>query len=151
MWSVPSPQREAASIKFAEQIAAFANRRGGVMLIGVANDTHEIVGVNKPENRIKRIETVVRKYIDVKVDFVRTRAVSFDGAGVPRTCLIIVVGRTEHPVGVRQTKDSYTYPLRVGPGLERVSREQIQATKVGVKGVSFSFASELAEWIGNVV
>ena len=148
MWSAPPPQREAATIKFVEDVAAFANNRGGVLIIGVTNDTHEIVGVDKPENRIKKIEAVLRNYTDAQVDFVRIRAVPF--AGVARPCIIIVVGKTKMPVGVRQLNNSYSYPLRVGPGIERVSRKQISATKAFMKGTEFTFASELAEWVSDV-
>ena len=149
MWSAPSDQRKAATIKFAEEVAAFANNRGGVLIIGVTNYTHSIVGVDKPEDRIKKIEAVLRKYTDVQVDFVRIRSVPFDG--VARPCIIIVVGKTKTPVGVRQLNNSYSYPLRVGPGIERVSQKQIWATKDFMKGTEFKFASELEAWVSDVV
>lgn len=148
MWSAPSDQKKAATIKFAEEVAAFANNRGGVLIIGVTNHTHSIVGVAKPEDRIKNIEAALRKYTDAQVDFVRIRAVPFDG--VARPCIIIVVGKTKTPVGVRQLNNSYSYPLRVGPGIERVSQKQIWATKDFMKGTEFKFASELEAWVSDV-
>lgn len=148
MWSAPPRQKEAATINFVEDVAAFANNRGGILIIGVTNDTHEIIGVDRPENRIKKIEAVLRNYTDAQVDFVRVRAVPF--AGVARPCIIIVVGKAEMPVGVRQLNLSYSYPLRVGPGIERVSRKQISATKSFMKGTEFTFASELAEWVSDI-
>jgi Putative DNA-binding domain len=121
MWSVTSAQKEAAAIKFCERVASFANREGGILLIGVTNMTHEIVGVPDPENKIKEIESALRRYTDAQGDVVHIRAVPFEVAGSPRPpCLIVVVGRTEAPVGVRQVNSSYTFPLRVG--LDRASR-----------------------------
>ncbi|HVF58655.1 MAG TPA: ATP-binding protein [Thermoanaerobaculia bacterium] len=150
MWSAQQPHKEAATIEFVEDVAAFANNRGGVLIIGVTNDTHEIVGVDKPENRIKKIEAVIRKYADAPiVDFARVRAVPF--AGVTRPCIIIVVGRTDTPIGVRQPNNNYSYPLRVGSGKERVSQKQISATKAHMKGTEFKFASELEAWVSDVV
>jgi hypothetical protein len=150
MWSAPSDHKKAATINFVEDVAAFANNRGGVLIIGVTNNTHEIIGVDKAENRVKKIERVIRDYTDAPpvVDFVRIRAVPFDGVTMP--CIIIVVGKTELPVGVRQLNDTYSYPLRVGPGIERVSQKQIRATKDFMKGTEFKFASELEAWISDV-
>lgn len=150
MWSAPQAQREAAAIKLSEDVAAFANNRGGILLIGVTNDTHTIVGVADPENRIKQIERVLRKYTDPQADFVRVRAVSLDDAGVTKTCVVIVVGQTEVPIGVRQRNNNYSYPLRVGPGIERVSRERIAVAKTYIKGTAFAFAAELEAWICDV-
>jgi hypothetical protein len=150
MWAAPSGQRITSEIQFGESVAAFANKRGGIMIIGVTNDTHAIVGVRDPENRIKQIETVLRKHTDADVDFVRVREVSVDDAGEMKTCVIIVIGQTAVPVGVRQRNNYYSYPLRVGPGFERVSREQIWARKAHMKGTTFSFAAELAAWVSDV-
>lgn len=148
MWSAPSDHKEAATINFVEDVAAFANNRGGFLIVGVTNGTHEIVGVDKAENRIKKIEAVLRKYTDAQVDFVRIRAVPFDG--VTKPCIIIVVGKTKMPVGVRQLNNNYSYPLRVGPGIERVSQKQISETKNFMKGTEFKFASELEAWVSDI-
>jgi len=121
------------------------------LLIGITNDTHEIRGIVDPENRIKQIEIVLRKYTDAQVDFVRIRAVPYDDSCVTRPCLIVVVGQTEAPIGVRQKDNTYSFPLRVGPGTERVSREEIWAKKAHMKGTSFSFAAELEAWVADVV
>jgi hypothetical protein len=150
MWSSRSEGKKDAAIKFAECVAAFANKRGGLLLIGITNSTHEIRGVDDAENRIKHIETVLRKYIEPQVDFVRTRTVPIEGGLTPPPCIVIVVGQTDVPIGVRQKNNSYSYPLRVGSGIERVSREQIMATKAHMKGTIFHFASELAMWVSDV-
>jgi schlafen family protein len=150
MWSAPSQHRRAATISLVEDIAAFANNRGGILIIGITNDAHAIVGVDRPENRIKNIEDVLRRYTDAQAGFVRIRAVPFDNAGTTRNCIIVVVGKTTVPIGVRQLNGSYSYPLRVGPGLERVSREQISRTKAHMMGTDFTFASELAAWVSDV-
>jgi hypothetical protein len=150
MWSTaaPSNQKQAAAVEFVEDVAAFANHRGGILIIGVTNNTHEIVGVDDPENRIKQIENVIRRYTDATVvDFVRIRAVPFDGVAKP--CIIIVVGKTDTPIGVCQERNRYSYPLRVGPGKENVSQKKIWATKNFTKGPEFKFAAELEAWVSD--
>jgi Putative DNA-binding domain len=145
MWSCPREQRAAASVVFVEDVAAFANNRGGVLILGITNTTHSIVGISDAENRLKHLETTLRSRIDTSTDFVRARAVPV-GA---RTCIIIVVGQTADPVGVKQVNNTYTYPVRVGPGIERLSRSDVYRRKPHhLKGTSFEFAAELAAWVG---
>jgi Putative DNA-binding domain len=125
MWSAPQLRKEAATIEFVEDVAAFANNRGGVLIIGVTNDTHEIVGVDKPENRIKKIEAVIRKYTDaLVVDFVRIRAVFF--AGVTRPCIIIVVGENRHTDWCTSAKQQLFLPASRG------SRERTCVAKADI-------------------
>jgi hypothetical protein len=147
MWSCPPERKAAATVTFAEDVAAFANSRGGMLLIGIADDTHAIVGVDDAENRIKHMHSVLRARIDCPADFIRVRAVQLPVSSALLSCLIVVVGRTSVPVGVRQVNDSYSYPLRVGPGIGRVSRNEVATTKAHMKGTSFAFAADLATWV----
>jgi len=144
MWSCPPEKRSVASVTLAEDVAAFANNRGGILIIGVTDRTREVVGITDVENRAKHVESVLRSHIDYAADFFRVRTVPLSGT----TCLVIVVGQTPQPVGVRQVNNNYSYPLRVGPGIERVSRSAISARKPYMKGTSFAFAAELASWVG---
>lgn len=144
MWSCPREKRAAASVVFAEDVAAFANNRGGVLILGITN-TRSIVGVSDAENRLKHLETTLRSRIDTSTDFVRARAVPVE----TRTCIIIVVGQTKDAVGVKQVNNTYAYPVRVGPGIERLSRSDVYRRKPHhLKGTSFEFAAELAAWVG---
>lgn len=150
MWTGPSSKKEEAIIDFVEGVAAFANNRGGILIIGITNRTREIVGVSEPETRIKGLETALRNFTDSDVNYVRIRALPLCEGGATRTCIIIVVGKADRAIGVRQKNSSYSYPLRIGSGMDRVSREQISAAKAHVKGVEFSFVSELAAWVADV-
>jgi hypothetical protein len=144
MWACPPHRRERASVVFAEDVAAFANHRGGILIIGVTDSAHVVVGVPDTENRLKHIESVLQALLDCPADFYRARTVRLDSA----TCIVIVIGETARPVGVRQVNNSYTYPKRVGPGIERLSRSDVYARKLHAKGTSFAFAAELATWVG---
>lgn len=149
VWDASGGQKELAAIRFVERVAAFANNRGGVLIIGVADKTHTIVGVRDPESRIKHILRMLNTYADAEADFVKVRAVNVGQAGVKRICVIIVVGETDSPVGVRQKDKSYAYPLRVGPGIDRVSRAALLNRKAHKKGTSFAFTRELNEWVSR--
>ena len=52
---VSQPSRQS----FADELAAFANSRGGVIVLGVEDDTREILGI--PLDRIDNVERYVRE------------------------------------------------------------------------------------------
>ena len=53
MWHVKHKEKEEAELKFAEQIAAFANTNGGVLIIGITDKPpRKIIGVQDLENKI---------------------------------------------------------------------------------------------------
>lgn len=147
VWGCPREMREAAAVKFAEDIAAFANKRGGVLLIGIRDQSHQIIGVDDVENRIKHMEEMIRNRTDCSSDYFRVRAVQVSTPTAPVMCIVVVVGRTTVPVGVRQTNNSYTYPVRVGPGIERVAYKALLPSKDHMKGTTYEFAAELATWV----
>ena len=149
MFSTHGRKKRAAAIKFAERIAAFANHRGGIMLIGITNEAHDIVGVSDAEDKLKHIELVLQNHLDTHANFVRARALPLDTAST-KSSLVVVVGQTDLPVGVLQEDGGVIYPIRVGPGTERMPREKISKRKQFFKGPSFSFVSELAEWVSDI-
>jgi len=52
---VTAPQRES----LADELAAFANGRGGVLVLGVEDETREIVGI--PIEKLDAVESLVRE------------------------------------------------------------------------------------------
>lgn len=147
VWEAPGDRKKAAAIRFVERVAAFANGRGGVLLIGVADKTHEVVGVRDPEDRMKHIQSMISRYAEADSEFVKVRTVDIEQTGVRKTCIVVAVGETESPVGVQLENGSYVYPLRVASGTERISRKELVQRKAHKKGTSFAFTRELNEWV----
>jgi hypothetical protein len=143
MWHASPSERPRLVVQFAEDLAALANNRGGIILVGINNSDHRVVGVDDIENRLKHLEEIRRTHVETEAAFVRMRSVTVAG----RACIVIIVGQTAEPVAVKQLNGSYSYPLRVGPGIQRVSRDEISSSKQHLKGVSFAFVSELAAWV----
>lgn len=147
VWHMPANDRELGVVQFAEDVAAFANRRGGILIIGVS-DSRSVVGVTDVENRVKHIANMIRTQTDLREDVIRVHALDVEViAGDIRTCLVIVVGRTIAPVGVRQRNGHFSYPRRVGAGVERVSRDDIAAEKALTTKPAFAFLAELVTWV----
>jgi hypothetical protein len=147
MWHVEkNPEKEQAKVIFCEDVACFANARGGVLIVGV-DDKREIVGLgsgHELESRLKFAADVLSKQIEYPRDFSRLRQVVVPGKdGTDRVCLVIVIAQTREPVAVRDDASRYTYPVRRETGLTRVSRRELSEAKTQVKSDNHEFQREL--------
>ena len=96
IWHVQNdPAKRKAQVRFAEDVASFANTTGGVLIIGV-NDKRQIVGVGSDrelESRLKVAADVIARFIEYARDIVSFRQIVLADQGKERVCLIIVVPR----------------------------------------------------------
>ena len=54
MWHIKNKEKEESKIKFCEQIAAFANVNGGVLIVGITNKPpRRVIGIQDLENKLK--------------------------------------------------------------------------------------------------
>ncbi len=95
----------------ADEIAAFANTRGGVLLLGVDDKTREVLGI--PVERLDAVEALVRQACEDSVTPPATplieRMTLPDSAGVPQPILRVDVSRS---LFVHQSPGGYFH--RVG-------------------------------------
>jgi predicted HTH transcriptional regulator len=94
----------------ADELAAFANWRAGVLLLGVDDKTHEVLGI--PVERLDAVETFVRNVCNdrlkpaLPVTILRIELP--DSAGTPRAVLKVEVPRS---LFVHQSPGGYFYRL----------------------------------------
>jgi predicted HTH transcriptional regulator len=128
IWHVQGePERTAAKVDFAENVASFANSTGGVLIIGVT-DKREIVGVGdgrQLENRLKMARDVLANHIEYDRDIAVFRQIPIMESSSVTICLIIIVSLAYVPVGVGDGNGRYTYPVRRETGIERVPRDKV--------------------------
>jgi Putative DNA-binding domain len=151
MWHVnKEPERTKARVTFGEEVAAFANARGGVLIIGVT-DKREIVGVGSGrelENRLKDAADVLPKYIDYPRHVWELRQIVIPGKDSTSTvCLVVVVSQACEPVAVHDGERSYTFPVRRETGLARVRRDEILRAKGDVKTDNLRFLGEVYRFV----
>ena len=97
MWKIRGgSEKDKAELKFAETVASFANRNGGVIIVGVTNEPpRRIEGVGELsdlESRLKYTADVVRKYLKCPPELVSFQQVELSNdAGASKICLVIVV------------------------------------------------------------
>lgn len=151
MWHVgKEPERTKAKATFGEDVAGFANARGGVLIIGVT-DKRDIVGIGSGrelENRLKDAADVLPKYIDYPRPIWQLRQIVVPGKDSTNTvCLVVVVSQACETVGVFDGTSSYTYPVRRETGLTRVGRNEILRAKGDVKADNLGFLGELYKFV----
>jgi hypothetical protein len=151
MWHVgKEPERTKAKVTFGEDVAGFANARGGVLIVGVT-DKRDIVGIGSGrelENRLKDAADVLPKFIDYPRHIWRLRQIVIPGKDSTSTvCLVVVVSQACEPVAVHDGARSYTFPVRRETGLARVGRDEILRAKGNVKADNLGFLGELYRFV----
>jgi hypothetical protein len=151
MWHVDKePERTSAKVTFCEDVASFANARGGVLIIGVT-DKREIVGIGSGrelENKLKFAAEVLAKHLEYPRDICRLRQIVVpDRDGADKVCLVVVVAAACEPVGVNDGAGRYTYPVRRETGLTRVARDEILNPKIHIKSDNYDFLREIYQFV----
>lgn len=151
MWHIKQqPARDEAKINFAEDVAALANARGGVLVIGV-NDRRQIVGLGGSsrdiENWLKATSDTLARHLHYDRDVALLKQIVIQISQREAICLLAVVKQTSAPVGVRDSQGRYSYPIRRETGIERVSASNIAARKAGLKSDNHDFIIELEMFV----
>ena len=151
MWFGEPKNKEKKQIKFCEKVASFANADGGVIILGVTDEIpREITGIEDLENRRKSIKGTLQKYINVPKSFTVLKEVLIkDTEGIDRHCLVLAIAQAKDPIEVRGLNKSYSYPIRLGPGFEKVDKLKIQQAKKSISQDNYDFILNLREFVLN--
>lgn len=145
MWEMSGEMKRKKEFEFCEDVACFANNEGGVLIIGITNSIpRKIVGITDLENRVKSAKDSIRNRTDYPRDFTYFHPLVLkDANNVERTCLLIVIKRTEGVIGVEKEQSSFTYPFRSETGITRLSHDRIFRMKINLKHDDYEFLSVL--------
>jgi hypothetical protein len=145
MWYIDNKQeKEKKGLKFCEEVACFANAKGGVLIIGITNETRKVVGLEDLENKVKATDYVMKRWIDYPHDFVHCQQIQMkNDSDQEKNCLVIAIAQTKDVVGVKDETGKFSYPLRLGTGLDRVNPDTIRASKATVHDTNYSFLRDL--------
>lgn len=135
--------------RLASDIAAYANNRGGILIVGISNN-RVIMGVPRIEERIKLTKDIIgrkigNKNIDIKI--VTLPMEKEDGVTVP--CLLIIIPQSSEPTSVIKADKSESHPFRNGVGIKYLSRSEIVKRKVNVPIDNLMYARELVDFVFN--
>ena len=145
MWHIRDAKpKKASQTKFCEQIAAYANADGGVMIVGIENAPRNIIGIEDLENKVKSTKLVIRNHIKYDTEFTHLQQVLMtDDDGKEVSCLVIAIAQTKDVISVKDEQGRFSYPRREGTGLERRDKETIIKSKAHVTKDNYEFISDL--------
>lgn len=149
MWFGEPKNKEIKQVEFCEKVASFANTDGGVILLGLTDQIpRKVKGVEDLENKIKSIKVTLQKYINTSNSFTVPKEVLVkDSEGIDQHCLILAIAQTKNPIEVRGLDRKYSYPIRLGTGLEKVDKTKIQLAKTEIIHDNFDFLLSLQEFV----
>jgi len=141
MWEAKKSLREIKQIDFCEKVAAFANKKGGVIIIGISDKMpRNIIGISDLENKMQSIRTTIKKWIDYQEDFIILKEIIIKvNNSHDRHCLAIVIAQTEEVVGVGNLNGRFSYPIRFETGLDRVSFNFLRKRKKIINKTNLDF------------
>lgn len=145
MWHVRPEEREKWKVEFCEDVASFANTKGGVLIIGVTDEPpRRIVGIRDLENRLKFTKEVLKRHTVYDFDFTHFQQVLMkDEVGRDKTCLVIAVSQTKGVVRVKDQQGKYSFPIRLETGKARADYDTIKISKKYVMRENYNFVSDL--------
>lgn len=154
IWQKDNISKKKKRQKVCEDIASFANKEGGVLIIGVTNDMpRKIVGLEDLENKVKHIKDIIQEGISYERDLTHFQILTFEEE--KKICLLIIIKSAMQMVGVKMKKSmkpiesiggtiitSY-YPVRNETGIMNLPERNLWQAKAGQKHDSFEFVTTL--------
>jgi len=149
MWKAPDLKvKEKKTIEFCEDITAFANADGGIILLGITNNIpRKIVGLEKIEERKTSIPKTLKKFTNLKLTSCIIRDIHIKGENNEKCkCLAIIIPQTKDVIEVKGLDNKISFPIRIGAGLDRVDYKTISEAKINVYRNNFKFIHKLLEF-----
>lgn len=149
MWYTRHKEKEEAEVKFCEQIAAFANANGGVLIVGITDKyPRRIIGVQDLENKLKFTKSIIERHIDYNSDFIHFQQILMkDDNGKDKNCLMIAIAQTKNVISVKDKSGKISYPKRLETGLDRIDYNQLKDSKINVLHDNFNYLSILNRFL----
>jgi predicted HTH transcriptional regulator len=151
MWHTKNEAKQDAKVEFAEDITAFANTKGGVLVVGVTDKTREIVGISGPradlENRVKFASDVIVSLVERGDQITKLRQVAIEVNGERRIVIVVLVAQASGVIGVHNGTGQYTFPVRRETGKALVSKSDVAGGKTLIKSDNYDFLKNLATFV----
>ncbi len=148
IWKVTDPQvKRKKKIEFCGHIAAFANNKGGVLIIGISDKTpREFNNLDDIEDKMNELDDLIIKILDYPRKFVSIKPIKFSfKESEEKECIIIIIAQTQDIVAVKDDYGTYSYFYRITSGKQLRAPREIKEMKVGISRDNFNFLNYLKE------
>jgi hypothetical protein len=140
---------EELKVILAADIAAFANNRGGLLLVGFSNK-REIIGLNEIEAKILQTQEILKSYFTSDSESISLYPLKLlCKNGKQCNCLIIIIPQTKNVIDVKKTLGGKEFlcPIRISSGTSYTNHTEVEKTKVGFIDNNRYFAKDLADFV----
>lgn len=141
MWEADVNLKKKKQIEFCENVISFANADGGVIIIGITNEPpRKIIGVEHKETKINDCTEKILRWIRPKIDFFHIKSITIeDNNGIPKTCLLLVIGQTKKELRVQLEDGTCLFKVRLESGKQPIELEYIEKRKEEVLQTNYRF------------
>ncbi len=149
MWEVDLNFKVKKQIEFCENVIAFANADGGVIIIGITDQPpRKIIGVEDIETKIIDCTEKIMRWIRPKIDFFQIKAVNIPREeGKIKTCLQIIIAQTKKAMRVQLDNGSCIFKVRIESGKQPINLEDLEGRKENVIQTNYRFLHFLKKFL----
>lgn len=143
MWNTQGQVKEDTEFEFCKNVAAFANKNGGTLLVGITDQIpRQIIGLDNLESKVQSIKTILNRHLNRNSDFIHLQVVPMlDERQVKKNCLVIAIAQTKDVIFIKDQAGRITYPKREETGLEPADPQDLTVTKSSVYKDNYFYLS----------
>jgi predicted HTH transcriptional regulator len=130
-----------------ENLAIFANKDGGILIIGISN-TRVLIGVDNPENKIQQSSSWISLYMPNARNIIKIITLPINNGVKDILILLFIIKQSKNTIPVINGI-SETYVIRDNVSLSRVSSSYIDDIKKTVADSNYLFMREIFDFVYN--
>ena len=147
-WHPDCSNKEEKQVKFCEIVSAFANAKGGLIVIGITDKKpRNIIGIEKIEKRKKSILRTIDRLTNISKTSIFLRDIPLKNKIDDFcNCFFIFVPQTKDFISVKKQNQDLSFPLRVGSEMQKTDDKKLRDMKKNVYKNNFNYLYKLKEF-----
>lgn len=147
-WHPDCSNKKEKQIKFCEIVSAFANAKGGLIIIGISDKKpRKIIGIERIEERKKSILRTIDRLTNISKTSIFLRDIPLKNKNDDFcNCFFIFVPQTKDYISVKKQNQDFSFPLRVGSEIQKTDDKILREMKKDVYKNNFNYLYTLKEF-----
>jgi hypothetical protein len=142
-----NPRIEKLKIDFMKNLAAYANRDGGILVVGISDDRN-IIGVDDLEGKIQQSRDWIKSYMGEMQDKIRIITSVVNNGTSKNILLLFVMKQTKDKVVVKDGV-SELYLIRDETKIAPISSRELDELKKDIVDDNYLFVRDIFDFVYN--